>query len=139
MLVRPNRFYRTLWVIGFLLVSGSVIGVQVWRQRSEASALTQVSTVPSFVPVFDGASLVQGVSDPVRIPSVIIWSTTESPDAAVKQYQLQWQQAGWTSGDVSTADSAVGFESVYGQGRVQVLSYRTNGQTLVTVTIFHSL
>lgn len=139
MLVRSNRFYRMLWVLGFLVLSGGVIGVQLWRQRSEASALSQATIVPRSIPFLEGASLVQGAFDETRIPSVVTWSTTESPEVVVRRYQAQWQQAGWAVGDITSTDASAGFEATQGQGRVQVLAYTTNGQTLVTVTMFHSL
>ena len=113
--------------------------MQLWRQQSEASVLNQATIVPRSIPVLAGASLLQGVFDETRIPSVVTWSSAESPEVVVHRYQAQWQQAGWLVADSTSTDASAGFEATQGQGRAQVLAYVANGQTLVTVTMFHSL
>jgi hypothetical protein len=128
-----------LWVVGFIVVAGSAAGVQIFRQQSEAAAITSVSIVPSYVPVLHGGALVQGVIDETRIPSVVTWSTSETPWLVIDRYRQQWQQVGWTVDQAIVADDSVSFGVTQKAGRAQILAYTSNNQTFVTVTVFHSL
>lgn len=134
MLVERHPSFRFLWFGVFAVAVAAVAGVQLARNRSEASVVASAE-VPSFLPSPAGAALVQGIQSSESLPYVLTWSSADPVTAVLDGYRTQCQQAGWTVDAPVSSDGVAGFEAVKGAGAQQAVAYTSGGRTVLTVTV----